>query len=354
VLDDATIGSLTPARVGTVMAPKAAGAWHLHQLTAGLDLDTFVMFSSAAATFGSPGQGNYAAANAFLDGLAAHRQARGLPGISLAWGLWAQESGLTGHLTSGDQARISRSGTAALATSDALALFDLATRRDEPVLAPVPLDLAGLRAQAATGGPVPALLQALAGPPARPTAAATSPGSADALRGTLAALPPAEQDRFLAGLVRQHAAAVLGHASAEAIEATRPFTDLGFDSLTAVELRNRLTTATGLTLPATLIFDYPTPAALATHLRAEIAGEEATSITPLIAELDKLEALLAASADITPDDDARVRLANRLERFLSKWNNGSAGSRRETVARKIESATDDEVLSFIDKELGRS
>jgi NADPH:quinone reductase-like Zn-dependent oxidoreductase/nucleoside-diphosphate-sugar epimerase len=271
VLDDATIGSLTPARVGAVMAPKAAAAWYLHELTAGLDLDLFVLFSSAAATFGSPGQGNYAAANAFLDGLAAHRQARGLPGISLAWGLWAQESGLTGHLTSGDQNRISRAGTSALATRDALALFDVVIGRDEPILAPVPLDLAGLRAQAAVGDSAPALLRILAGPPARRTAAAGSGTTANSLRDQLAPLSATEQHRSLTSLVRQHAAAVLGHASAEAVEAARPFTDLGFDSLTAVELRNRLGAATGLTLPATLIFDHPTPAALATHLREELS-----------------------------------------------------------------------------------
>ncbi|MBO1419140.1 type I polyketide synthase, partial [Streptomyces sp. FH025] len=277
VLDDGVIASLTPERVAAVMRPKADGAWHLHELTQdlGLDLDAFVLFSSAAATFGVPGQGNYVAANAFLDALAADRRAAGLPGTSLAWGLWADVSGLTAQLSDTERSRMTRSGSAALSADEGLALMDLALARDEAVLVPAKLDLAGLRAQAVRTGDVPPLWRALAGRPARRSAASGGAG-ADSLHRQLAALPTADGDQLLLDLVRAHVAAVLGHSSAEAVEPGRAFTDLGFDSLTAVQLRNRLTTATGLRLPATLVFDYPNPAALAGHLRGRLGGGPAT------------------------------------------------------------------------------
>ncbi|MFJ2581037.1 SDR family NAD(P)-dependent oxidoreductase [Kitasatospora aureofaciens] len=274
VLDDGTIASLTPERVATVMGPKADGAWNLHELTRNLDLEHFVLFSSAAATFGVPGQGNYVAANAFLDALAADRRAAGLPGTSLAWGLWANVSGLTGQLTDSERSRMTRSGTTALSAAEGLALMDLALARDEALLVATRLDLAGLRSQAARTGEIPPLWRALAGRPARRSAASGGAG-ADSLRQQLAALPGADGDRMLLNLVCAHVAAVLGHASGDAIEPGRAFKELGFDSLTAVQLRNRLTTATGLRLPATLVFDYPNPAALAGHLRGRLGGEAA-------------------------------------------------------------------------------
>ncbi|MEU9993618.1 SDR family NAD(P)-dependent oxidoreductase, partial [Streptomyces sp. NPDC048045] len=274
VLDDGTIASLTPERVAAVMRPKADAAWHLHRLTRGMDLEHFVLFSSAAATFGVPGQGNYVAANAFLDALAAERRAAGLPGTSLAWGLWAEVSGLTGQLSDAERARMTRSGTTALSAAEGLALLDLALARDEAVLVPARLDLAGLRAQSACGGEIPPLWRALAGGPARRTAASGGAG-ADSLRQQLAALPAADGDQLLLNLVRAHVAAVLGHASADAIAPGRAFSDLGFDSLTAVQLRNQVGTATGLRLPATLVFDYPNPTTLAVHLRGLLGGEPA-------------------------------------------------------------------------------
>ena len=275
VLDDGTIGSLSPARVDAVMRPKADAAWHLHEVTADADLSSFVMFSSAAATFGSGGQGNYAAGNAFLDGLASYRRSAGLPGTSLAWGLWAEASGLTGRLAEGDRARMTRGGISGLSAAEGLALLDAAAGRAEAVLVPARLDLAGLRAAARSGSrEVPALLRGLAGGPGRRQAAAAAAGVGGGLGGRLAGLPGPERERVLTDLVRGEAAAVLGHASAEAVEAARAFKDLGFDSLTAVELRNRLNAATGLVLPATLIFDYPSPVVLARYLRVQLLGEE--------------------------------------------------------------------------------
>ena len=285
VLDDGVTGSLTLARVEAVMRPKADAAWHLHELTAGLDLDAFVLFSAAAATFGAAGQGNYAAANAFLDGLAARRRAQGRPAVSLAWGLWADASAMTGHLGAAGRDRMARGGVHALTARDGLALLDAALARDEALLVPARLDLSGL---GASGRPVPALLRGLvprSAALARPAAAAGA--GPETLRRKLARLPGAERDRVLLDLVRAHVAAVLGHASPEVIEPGRAFSEIGFDSLTAVELRNRLHDATGLRLPATLVFDYPTPAVLAARLRTELLGADPLGADPLGADLTR-------------------------------------------------------------------
>ena len=255
------------------MRPKADAAWNLHELTRDLDLRAFLLFSSTSATFGSAGQGGYAAGNAFLDALACHRRAAGLPASSLAWGLWADASAMTGHLGHPDLARVGRGGVTPLTADDGLALMDLAMSRDEALLVPVRLDLTGLRARAARGSAVPPLLSGLASGPSRPAAQGGTNAGGSSLRQKLDGLPEAERDRVLLDTVRAHVAAVLGHASPEAIEPGRAFSEIGFDSLTAVELRNRLHDATGLRLPATLIFDYPAPAVLADFLRTELLGE---------------------------------------------------------------------------------
>ncbi|WP_051754080.1 type I polyketide synthase [Streptomyces achromogenes] len=270
VLADGVLSSLTPERLDTVFRPKVDAAWNLHELTAGLDLSAFVLFSSSAATLGSPGQANYAAANAYLDALAVHRRALGLPAHSLAWGLWARAGGMTGTLGDTDLGRIARGGVAPLETEEGVALFDTAVRGADPAVLPVRLDLAALRAQGAEAAP---LFRALV--PVRRAGAAGARGAAggaDALRERLAGLPAGEREPFLTDLVRGHVATILGYRSAEDVGRTLAFRELGFDSLAAVELRNRLTTATGLKLPATLVFDHPTPAVLAGHLLGELTG----------------------------------------------------------------------------------
>ncbi|MBL1121046.1 SDR family NAD(P)-dependent oxidoreductase, partial [Streptomyces sp. 110] len=271
-LDDGVITTLTRERLDTVFAPKADAALHLHELTRHLDLAAFVLFSSAAGTLGSSGQGSYVAANAFLDALAHRRRAEGLPGISLGWGLWAQGAGvgLTGHLTDADQRRMARGGVAGLSEAEGGALFDTALRMPQPVVLPMKLDLGALRAQAAATGPVPPLLRGLVRQSRR---IARTAADLDAFTQRLTRATPEEQEQILLGLVCREAARVLGHASAHAIGPDLAFNEIGFDSLTAVELRNRLANHTGIRLPATLVFDYPTPTALMRHLRMKLCPD---------------------------------------------------------------------------------
>jgi acyl carrier protein len=266
VPDDTGAGPATPAPIDAVMRPKADAAWHLHQLTAGTALEMFVLFSGAAGALGAARQWDCAAGDAFLDALASYRRAAGQPAVSLAWGPWAGSGAMAahGHVKAGG-----RDMTSALTAAEGLALLDAALRQDETLLVPARLDVAGLRARSSRGEAIPALLHGLAGAPASQVDSA----AVDALRSQLAAMPEADRSRMLLNLVRAHVAAVLGHGSPEAIEPDRAFSELGFDSVTAVELRNRLNAATGLRLPATLIFDYPVPSVLAGFLRAEILPE---------------------------------------------------------------------------------
>ncbi|MFD5680950.1 type I polyketide synthase [Streptomyces bacillaris] len=272
VLDDGTVESLTPARMRHVLRPKVDAALHLHALTRDLPLSAFVLFSSASATVGNAGQGNYAAANAFLDALAQHRRALKLPAQSLAWGLWERRSTMTGTLTAADLRRMSRGGTAAIGSEEGLALFDAALTLDEPLLVPVRIDLARLRAAARTA-PVPALLSALVPGTVRRPASGADAAEADSLRRRLTGLPPEERLATLLDLVRSRGADILGHGGAGSIDPDQPFKDLGFDSLTSVELRNRLGAATGRRLPATLVFDHPTPAAVAAYLSTRLVPD---------------------------------------------------------------------------------
>jgi polyketide synthase 12 len=278
VLDDAVVTSLTPERIDAVLRAKVDAAWNLHELTRDLDVSVFVMFSSMAGLVGSSGQGNYAAANSFLDALAAHRRALGLPAIALGWGLWDQASAMTGGLGAADLARLGRDGILALSSDEAMELFDTALVVDEPFMAPARIDLNALRAHAAA---VPPMFADLVNAPARRQVddSLAAAKSKSALAHRLHGLPEPEQHAVLLDLVRSHIATVLGNTTPEAIDPDKAFQDLGFDSLTAVEMRNRLKTATGLALSPTLIFDYPTPNGLAGYIRSELAGvpQEITS-----------------------------------------------------------------------------
>ncbi|MEV4057770.1 type I polyketide synthase [Amycolatopsis sp. NPDC049688] len=298
VLDDGVIEALTPERLAKVFAPKVAAVRHLDELTRDGEVTTFAVFSSASGVFGSAGQGNYAAANAYLDAVVANRQAAGRPGTSLAWGMWQQDDGMTAHLGQSDQARASRSGVLAITATEGMDLFDAAVGSGQALLVPLKLDLKSTRAARAE---VPPLLRGLVRAGRQQArAAATSTGG---LLQDLAGRTPAEQEALLLDLVRGQVALVLGHTGPESVLENTVFSDAGFDSLTAVELRNRLRETTGLKLPATLVFDYPTPVALARHLRDEL-GDTLTGT-----EVDRTAPVVAAAAN---EPIAIVGMACRL------------------------------------------
>ncbi|MEV0363775.1 type I polyketide synthase [Nocardia fusca] len=265
VLADATLDTLTPEQIDTVLAPKVDAALHLHELTAELDLSAFVLFSSIAAVLGSPGQGNYAAANSVLDALAQRRAHAGLAAVSVAWGPWEESGGMTATLGRGATERMARMGLRSLRHADGLAFFDLAGAAGTPFVGAVDFDTAALSLQV-RAGLLPALVRSLV-----PRSRRADSGGGDLPR-RLAAAPADKHDALVLDFVRDQVAAVLGYAAGALIEVDKPFSELGFDSLGAVEFRNRLGRATGLRLPSTLAFDYPTAAAIAGFVRAELAG----------------------------------------------------------------------------------
>ena len=351
ITDDAPLDGMTAEQVDAVLRPKTDAVWNLHELTRDRRLSAFVLFSSLAGTLGNPGQANYAAANAYLDALAAHRHAEGLPATSLSWGLWEQESALTGKLGAAERARMSRAGMAPLATEHALALFDEALREALAVTVLARFDTAALRARADVGT-LPAVFGQLVRASARRAAGTPEPGGAGLLlTERLAQLPAAERTEVLLDLVRCEAAVVLAHASPAAIDAARAFKDLGFDSLTGVELRNRLNAATGRRLPPTLIFDHPTVAALVDYLHGELAPGEASPVTNLLSELDALEAGLL-TADLGAKD--RSEVLRRLKALWVRWGSDQEADRTDEVDGHIKSASTNEIFAFIDEELGRA
>ncbi|HKN56905.1 MAG TPA: KR domain-containing protein, partial [Amycolatopsis sp.] len=342
VLDDGVIEALTPERLAKVFAPKVDAVRHLDELTRGMDLDAFVVFSSGSGVFGSPGQGNYAAANAFLDAAMANRRAAGLPGLSLAWGLWEQATGMTAHLGGADQARMSRGGVQPITAEEGMTLFDSAVGSTEALLVPVKLDLREVRA----GGTVPHLLRGLVRPGRKQARAASTVDNS--LVSRLNGRPAAEQEAVLVDLVRGQVAAVLGHSGLDAVRADTAFKDAGFDSLTSVELRNRLREATGLKLPATLVFDYPTPLVLARHLRDELG----VSDDPLSLVSSKIEDVEALLSTLSLDESMKTGITLRLQGLVARCNGVLEQTDVATVAEQLESASADEIFSFIDDELG--
>ncbi len=332
-LDDSLIQTMTQGQLERVLRPKVTGARNLHELTRDLPLSAFVLFSSAATTFGAPGQANYAAANAWLDALAEQRRADGLPAVSMAWGLWAEQSGLTGTLSESDLARMARGGTIAMPTPDALALFDAALAGEYPVSVTARMNGERLRDHAESGA-LPALLRGLVRTSGRRTVTADESAA-------LAAMPPKERAQRLLAIVRGHAAGVLGYTSADLVAPTKAFKDLGFDSLVAVEFRNRLAAATGLRLRATLVFDHPTPADLAGELAGRFAGTGPAPATEAFADVDRLEAVFAGLGDADQGE-----IAARLRALLASTEVPA------TAASLSSSASDDEMFAFIDRQLG--
>ncbi|MGW7695375.1 SDR family NAD(P)-dependent oxidoreductase [Streptomyces asiaticus] len=344
VIDDATVESLTPERMAPVLAAKADAAWNLHELTEDAGLAGFVLYSSAAAVMGTAGQGSYAAANAFLDALADYRRDRHLAGQSLAWGLWAQASEMTGHLEGAGLSRLRRGGVQPLSTEQGLALFEAAAVLGSPLAVPARLEVTGL---SRGGRPVPALLRGLAagGVTERPTAAVAA--DAGGLAARLAALPPADREQEVLQTVRAAAAVVLGHARPGDIDPQRAFRELGLDSLTALELRNRLSAETGLSLPATLVFDHPVPLELARHLHDQLVPREAGAIETALADLDGLRAVLSA---VTLDDVDRQRITEQLYALMADWRAQGSEANDED---DLDSATNEDLYQIIERGFGK-
>ena len=279
VLDDGVVEALDAERVERVMQPKVDAAWHLHELSERLPISQFLLFSSGAGLLGGAAQANYSAANAFLDALAAHRRAGGLPATSLAWGLWEHDSAaMANEVAAHDRERVveqvrARLANAAMPTEQGLALFDAARSSDEPLAVPMRFDRAILRRQA-SAGTLPALMRELV------RASVRRQDSQESLSERLAGMPESQHGGFVLDLVRASAASVLGHSSAAEVDPDRPFNELGFDSLAAVELRNRLGALTGERLSATIVFDYPTARDLARYLLGDVAPPESTLPEP--------------------------------------------------------------------------
>ncbi|MFI9550073.1 type I polyketide synthase [Nonomuraea endophytica] len=326
-LDDALIGDLTPERIDRALRAKAGGAEHLHELTKDLGLKAFVLFSSVAGLCGVPGQGNYAPGNAYLDALAVRRRALGLPATSVAWGTWAGD----GLMSAAAERTLAGHGLRAMPPGRALAALGGALERGEPYLVIADADWAAM------DGERPLLRELLP---------ATAPAAARPLDG-LAGMTEPERRRALLTLVRADVAAVLGHRSPEAVEPGRAFKEQGFDSLGAVRLRNRLAAATGLRLPPSVVFDHPTPAALADHLYGELTPEpEAVTIDTVLAGIEALETLLAEASESVTEAE-RDTAAARLTRLAGGW-------RPATPETDPPPADDEALLAFVNKTLGLS
>ncbi|MGK4580160.1 type I polyketide synthase [Kitasatospora sp. HPMI-4] len=345
VLDDGVLDALTPERFEAVLRPKADAARNLHELTAGLDLKAFVLFSSLTATVGGAGQANYAAANAYLDALAEYRRGEGLAASSIAWGLWGG-GGMADHGNVRDAGR--GLGISAMDPDRALTALRRALASGETTLTVADVEWTRFAPAFGAGRPSPLLADL---PEVQGLAASGGQDGPvlDGFAQKLASLTGGERRRALVDLVCTQAATVLGYSGAGSIEPGTAFRDLGFDSLTSVDLRNRLSTAAGVSLPATLIFDYATPAALAEHLGAELGeGEGGTSAEALLTELDRLE---AAFSELTAEDIEQSRLTARLQAMLNGLT-GTLAEGGESVAGRLENASADDIFAFIDNELG--
>ncbi|NGM15222.1 type I polyketide synthase [Verrucosispora sioxanthis] len=354
VLDDGVVVTLTEDQIDTVLAPKVRGAWHLHELTSHLNLSAFVLFSSIASVLGTAGQANYAAANAFLNGLAEVRRAAGLPASSLCWGFWAERSEMVAELGDADLVRLRRQGVLPLSSHQGLALFDAALDHDRAVLVP---------ARLAQPSPHTPDAERLASPLLRGLLAASVEGTdptADAaaepaLVQRLRTLPPDEAETVLLDAVRTHTAMVLGHSDIKTAGATTAFKELGIDSLTALELRNKLSAIVGGKLPATMVFDHPNPRALTKFLLTRIAPDAGTDTGSVVDRLTReIEALGNQLDDVYlglgPEEQASIAalLGELRGRVTAKASVGAPVG----IVDRISSASAGELLSLLDHELG--
>ncbi|ALG12160.1 type I polyketide synthase [Kibdelosporangium phytohabitans] len=343
VVDDGVLTSLTGARMAGVMRPKVDASWNLHELTKDMSLSAFVLFSSAAGLMGSAGQANYAAANAFVDALAEHRTAMGLPAVSIAWGVWEQAGGMTAALSDADRSRLVRSGTLALSAEDGMAMLDASLRLDHATV--VAMRVAPDSGTVTDLTALPPVVRGLVTVRRRTAETVVRLGSA--LPETFAGMDERELGERLLAVVRASTADVLGYGSPDQVEPEQAFKDLGFDSLTAVELRNALNRVTGQRLPATLVFDYPTPVELAEYLRSLVAPVARTASEAALDDLDRLANALAAT-----EVDAEVR--SRLRELAARFAPSASAVDGAELAQRMETAEADEVLDFIDRTFGGS
>ncbi|HEY8985400.1 MAG TPA: beta-ketoacyl synthase N-terminal-like domain-containing protein [Streptomyces sp.] len=345
VLDDGVVTELTPERIDGVWAAKAHGAALLDEATRDRDLAFFSVFSSAAGVFGAPGQGAYAAANAAADAVVAERRRLGLPGQALSWGLWSGV-GMAAGLSDAEVRRLADSGFPPLCVNKALSLFDAALNHPAAHLVPLTIDTGKLPR------PLPPLLAGLERSAARRSVSVAPPRTDTAsLRGTLEEMSPEERLEHLTDLVVRSACAVLGHTDPGRVRAEQPFTDLGFDSLTAVELRNRLGAATGLTLPATVTFDHPTPLAVARHLLDALGSDGPGSAAALLGQLDRLDGALA---DAHLDDEDRTAAVTRLRALAARLEAAAEPAPGEGIGEQVADASAEELVALLSKEFGIS
>jgi acyl transferase domain-containing protein/NADPH:quinone reductase-like Zn-dependent oxidoreductase/acyl carrier protein len=343
VLADGLLSGMTAEQIARVLRPKVDAAWNLHEATEHLDLSFFVLYSSIAGVVGNPGQANYAAANAFLDAVAHHRRRAGLPATSLSWGPWRGGGGMTGELRDTDLARLRREGLIPLGDDTGMALFDSALAGGHAHTVAAEIDTTALAD--AEPDRLPVVFRGLAGPVRRRVVGTRddSTGVADRLAGR----PEAERRRILQQIVTAQAAAVLGNGDASAIRPDKPFTDIGFDSLTAMEFRNRIKTATDVPLPATVVFDYPTPAAVVGYLLAQTEAPDTDPAAEICADLDALAAVCAA-AELS--DTQRAEITDKITGLLRRiagpeTTDTGPGDSLEHLA----GADDHELFDFIDK-----
>lgn len=351
VLDDGVADAMTRDQLANVLRGKAEGARHLHELTSHLDLSAFVLFSSFAATIGNPGQANYAAANAYLDALAEQRHHDGMAATAIAWGPWA-EAGMAVGAAAAD--RVRHSGVRPMPPSVAVAALEQALAGSDASITIADVDWERFVPVFTATRACPAFDDL---PEARQQPANAGDGDSDGaaggstvLRQRLLAAPAAEHHGVITDFVRAEVAGVLGHPSAASVDVNRGFIELGFDSLTAVELRNRLAAVTGFRLPSTLTFDHPTASALARHLLERLSDGDSET-TPAAAELDQLQAALAA---IPAGHAAASAITGRLETMLSRWREAQDQDRADSLDLTLDTATVDEVLNLIDTEFGLS
>ena len=337
-LDDGAIDSLTPDQISRALGAKADGTVHLHELTQDMDLSAFVLFSSVSAVFGVSGQGNYAPGNAFCEAFAHHRRMLGLPATSVAWGAWE------GGGMAEDQAVASlldRHGLPMMGPESAVTAFGHTLDRDLPAIAIAAVDWPRFRTAFTANRPSAFIGDFGLAPTQSP---GTGETATDGLQEQLAGARRAERRRILTDHVCEHVAAILGHPSGDVLDADQELKDLGMDSVTSVELRNRLSTLTGLKLPSGLVYSHPTCTALAHNLEERLFGDTEQIV---MARIDGIETALAEHEDSELD---RAAIARRLRGLLDQLSPTSIGTRG--AEEDLESATKEELFAFIDDTLG--